>query len=128
MTTGEIIIAIAGAIGLAEILKAVVDKLLSKRRDKTKNDNDEFSVLKKRIGFAEMEVNRLNRQQIENSRRISRMYTFMADMTKQTCAKKDCKMRDLIAIDFDSIENGDLDDTDLFENIETEDTDDNTEQ
>lgn len=106
MTRWEIFAIVATALGVAEVIRLVVEKLLNKKSNGIANTKDEFAVMKERQEFADKEITRLNRQQIENSRRISRLYTFLADLTRQTCSKKDCKMRDLIAIDFDSIEVG----------------------
>lgn len=109
MTTLEIIVAILGSVGLADIIKTLVDKHFSKKQDTINNNRDEFAVLKDRVEFAEKEIAKYSRQQMANNRRISRLYTFLCDLTLLTCSKEKCPMRDIIAIDFDAIE-GDIED------------------
>lgn len=106
MTTIEIIATVLGCIGLGDIIKTVIEKHFSKKADNISNNRDEFAVLRDRVIFAEREVSRLDRQQIANNKRISRLYTFLADLTLMTCSREKCAMRDIIAIDFNSIEDG----------------------
>lgn len=109
MGTIEIIGALAGAVGLAEIVKLLIEKRFSKKRDNTKNQRDEFAILRERIDFNEKEINRVNRSQIAANRKMSRMYSFLVDFTKQTCSEENCALRKVVSIDFDAFEDDDDD-------------------
>lgn len=96
---------VAGMVGFAEVVKMVLEKLLSKKKEHISNSKDEFELLKQRLKLAENEIDRGQRESFANTRRISKLYTFLADLTLMTCSKQKCPMRDIIAIDFAAIEN-----------------------
>lgn len=95
---------VAGMVGLAEVVKIVLEKLLSKKKEHISNSKDEFELLKQRLELAEREIDKGQRESFANTRRISKLYTFLADLTLMTCSKQKCPMRDIIAIDFAAIE------------------------
>jgi hypothetical protein len=96
---------VAGMVGFAEVVKMVLEKLLSKKKEHISNSKDEFELMKQRLELAENEIDRGQRESFANTRRISKLYTFLADLTLMTCSKQTCPMRDIIAIDFAAIEN-----------------------
>ena len=96
---------VAGMVGLAEVVKIVLEKLLSRKKETISNAHDEFQLLKDRLALAEKEIDKSQRESFANTRRISRLYTFLADLTLMTCSKQKCPMRDIISIDFAAIEN-----------------------
>lgn len=104
MTGGEIFLAMAGAVGLAEIVKTLVERLVRKKHYGIADKKDEFSALRERLDYNEKEINGLMKQQAINNRRIARMYNFIAEMVMQTCAKTGCKMRKIIEVNFDSFD------------------------
>ena len=105
MTGLEIGASIAGTIGFADLLRIIIEKLLSKKKEKVENQKDEFSVLRERLDYNERELNRLNKNQITDRRKISKLYAFLVRVTPDTCTKKDCKYRELICIDWNEFEN-----------------------
>lgn len=107
MTVVEIIVTLASCVGLAELIKFLVAKRFSKKRDQVMTQKDEFSALRERIDYNEKEINRLNRSQISANRKISKMYSFLIDITKQTCSEENCALRKVIAINFDEFEDDD---------------------
>lgn len=107
MTVVEIIVTLAGCVGLAELIRFLVAKLFSKKRDQVMTQKDEFSALRERIDYNEKEINRLNRSQISANRKISKMYSFLIDITKQTCSEENCALRKVVAINFDEFEDDD---------------------
>lgn len=110
MTGIEIGVTVAGTIGLADIIRIIIEKIFSKKKEKVENQKDEFSVLRERLDYNEKELNRLNKNQICDRRKISKLYAFLVRITPDTCTKKDCKYRELISIDFDEFENKNEDD------------------
>lgn len=121
MTTLEIIVSILGALGVAEVIRLVVTKYFSKKQDKIVEQKDEFAVLRERLDYNEKELNRINQAQIKANRKISKMYSFLANVSKDTCAKENCPYRELIKIDYDA-----FDDTDTeVDNVSEQVTDDN---
>lgn len=102
--TIEIIATILGTLGIAEIIKLIVEKKFSKKQDKIANDKDEFSALRERIDYNEQEINRLNKSQIKANRKIQKLYAFLIDVSKETCSVEDCPLRKIITIDFDELE------------------------
>jgi hypothetical protein len=107
MTIVEIIVTLASCVGLAELIKFLVAKRFSKKRDQVMTQKDEFSALRERIDYNEKEINRLNRSQISANRKISKMYSFLIDITKQTCSEENCALRKVVAINFDEFEDDD---------------------
>lgn len=107
MTVVEIIVTLASCVGLAELIKFLVAKRFSKKRDQVMTQKDEFSALRERIDYNEKEINRLNRSQISANRKISKMYSFLIDITKQTCSEENCALRKVVAINFDEFEDND---------------------
>lgn len=107
MTVVEIIVTLASCVGLAELIKFLVAKRFSKKRDQVMTQKDEFSALRERIDYNEKEINRLNRSQISANRKISKMYSFLIDITKQTCSEENCALRKVVAINFDEFEDDD---------------------
>jgi len=109
--TIEIIIAIAGTLGISEILHLIVSKLFSKKQDTIMTQKDEFEAIRERLTYNEKETNRLNRAQIMANRKISRLYSYLVDVTTKTCAKTNCALREIIAIDFDNFDEDDTEQT-----------------
>ena len=104
MTGTEITFGILGTIGIADLIRLVIEKFFSRKKDHIHNQKDEFSALRERLDYNEKELNRLNKNQIAANRKISKMYSFMVRVTPNTCTKKDCNYRELISIDFDEFE------------------------
>lgn len=119
--TVEIIIAIAGTLGISEILHLIVAKIFSKKQDQIITQKDEFEAIRERLTYNEKETNRLNRAQIMANRKISRLCAYLVDITTKTCAKKNCALREMIDIDFDNFDDVAEDDIDNIQTI----TDDN---
>lgn len=104
MSTMEIVIAIASAIGAAEVLRIIITKYFSKKQDKITEQKDEFSALRERLDYNEKELNRINENQIKSNRKITKLYNFITGLSKDTCSKKNCAYRQLISIDFDDLD------------------------
>lgn len=96
----EFILGIAGALCVGEVIKLIIMKIFSKKKDSIAEKKDEFAALREMIEYNQQEINRLTRKEGANNRRIVMMYNFIAEMVMQTCSKANCKMRKLI--DFDT--------------------------
>lgn len=114
--TVEIIMAIAGTLGISEILHLIVAKIFSKKQDHITTQKDEFAAIRERLDYNERETNRLNREQIMANRKISRLCNYLVDVITKTCAKKNCALREIINIDFDDLNDLDDDKIDPVEN------------
>lgn len=102
--TGELILAIIGGLGVGELLHFIVSKIFSKKQDTITTQKDEFAAIRERLTYNEKETNRLNKAQVIANRKISRLYTCLAEVTTKTCAKTDCPIREILAINFDDLD------------------------
>lgn len=102
LTTVELIVTIASAIGVAELLRILLEKLLSKKKDALSNNKDEFSNLKERIEFNESQTNKLFKQQAVFRFQILRMYDVIADLVEWSCIV-DCPKRKSRDVDLEKL-------------------------
>lgn len=102
LTTIELIVTIASAIGVAELLRILLEKLLSKKKDSLSNNKDEFSNLKERIEFNESQTNKLFKQQAIFRFQILKMYDVIADLVEWSCIV-DCPKRKTRDVDLEKL-------------------------
>ncbi len=95
MTGIEICVAIAGAIGLADIIRIIIEKFFSKK-------SDDFARLKERLEFTEKETTRLNKVITRTNMKVLRLYTMVTELVKKSCGKN-CPMREIVDIDLESL-------------------------
>lgn len=105
--TMEVIGTVLGAIGIADILRIIVVKIFAKKKDQITASKDEFEALRERLSYTEKEMNRLNKAQIAANRKISRLYSYLVNVTTKTCTKKNCALREIMAIDFNDFDDDD---------------------
>lgn len=110
VTWWEIVVAIGGLIGIADIIRLVIEKLFS-------NKQDSFARLKERLEFTERETTRLNKMVTRTNMKFLKLYSLVADLIKKSCSK-DCPMRELVDIDLDILDEIDenSDDEDILSN------------
>lgn len=105
--TMEILATVLGALGIADIVRIIVVKVFSKKKDQVATAKDEFEAIRERLSYNEKETNRLNKAQIAANRKISRLYSYLVGVTTKTCTKKNCALREILAIDFDDFDDDD---------------------
>lgn len=96
ITWWEIVVTGAGLIGLADIVRLVLEKVLNSKQDS-------FARLKERLEFTERETTRLNKMVTRTNMKFLKLYALVAELTKKSCGK-DCPMRELVQIDLESID------------------------
>lgn len=98
MTTFEIILAIAGSVGLAEVVRLIVEKILNKKHNTLNDKKDEFNNLKERLEFTEQQYENVQTEQAKMRVQLLQMYNIIIDMIQISCTV-DCPNRKLKEVD-----------------------------